>query len=459
MSRSAGSAITASPSQLGASTTTWEVPGDTSRLQLSASRSCLAEGNIPGARSRGDVAPATRHRRCIQSQSSGWRRTYISSTSVHRCVNSRTASGRVGARRLDRGLVDHTIPAAGQRQREQRDDGGPGAQGQCRQRRGGRRRPPEEIDVHRIGAGHVLVDQDPDPVPGRQQAHDPPHGPLTVDHRVAGAGPHLFQHLVKLRVVQRPRQHGHRLELEGVRDRLLLPEPEVPGAEQDARARARRPAAPGPPPPTPPAPASGRRGASCTSATRTAGSRSARTSSAPAAGAPAAIEAGTPPPGSPARSAGAPGRGRGTPARAAKPHARTRDGDMRRTADATDCTAKVLEPVPHAVPPARARPSRSASQGRQAGSMATRSGTQASGGPTHRCAARRTMSFSVVSTRSAPDRSAASPMSTDSRAEYAVMVPEAARPGQLPAGSSPGPRKNRSGLAMPATAYARDGPV
>src|SRR5205814_3261 len=35
----------------------------------------------------------SRQRRCIQSQSSGCRRTYVSSTFVHRCVNSRIASG------------------------------------------------------------------------------------------------------------------------------------------------------------------------------------------------------------------------------------------------------------------------------------------------------------------------------------------------------------------------------
>ena len=38
-------------------------------------------------------AGSSRHRRCIQSQRCGSRLTYISSTSVHRCVNSRTAPG------------------------------------------------------------------------------------------------------------------------------------------------------------------------------------------------------------------------------------------------------------------------------------------------------------------------------------------------------------------------------
>ena len=53
-----------------------------------AGHGCAA-GNMPVVTGAG----ASRHRRCIHSQSSGCRRTYISSTSVQRCVNSRTASG------------------------------------------------------------------------------------------------------------------------------------------------------------------------------------------------------------------------------------------------------------------------------------------------------------------------------------------------------------------------------
>ncbi len=52
--------------------------------------SAVAGGNIPGVPAG---SGASRQRRCIQSHCDGWRRTYISSTSVHRCVNSRTASG------------------------------------------------------------------------------------------------------------------------------------------------------------------------------------------------------------------------------------------------------------------------------------------------------------------------------------------------------------------------------
>jgi predicted amidohydrolase len=45
-----------------------------------------ADGNMPPAASPSGAL--SRHRRCIHSQNSGWRRTYISSTSVQRCVNS-----------------------------------------------------------------------------------------------------------------------------------------------------------------------------------------------------------------------------------------------------------------------------------------------------------------------------------------------------------------------------------
>jgi hypothetical protein len=36
--------------------------------------------------------------------------------------------GRIGSRRIDRMLVDETVPTVRQRQREYRDHGGPGAQ-------------------------------------------------------------------------------------------------------------------------------------------------------------------------------------------------------------------------------------------------------------------------------------------------------------------------------------------
>ena len=63
----------------------------TSSLVLRTSQSSLAPaGNMPGTSSLG---VRSRQRRCIHSQLWGWRRTYISSTSVQRCVHSRTGSG------------------------------------------------------------------------------------------------------------------------------------------------------------------------------------------------------------------------------------------------------------------------------------------------------------------------------------------------------------------------------
>jgi hypothetical protein len=50
------------------------------------------------------------------------------------------------------------------------------------------------------------------------------------------------QQVVQLRVVERPRHDGHRLELQRMRQGLLLPESEMAGAEQNALAlRERQP--------------------------------------------------------------------------------------------------------------------------------------------------------------------------------------------------------------------------
>ena len=79
---------------------------------------------------------------------------------MQRCVNSRTGVGRVGRRRLDRVLVDETVAAAGQRQREHRNHRRARAQRQRRQRRRRRRGTPEEVHVDRVGRVQVLIDQD-----------------------------------------------------------------------------------------------------------------------------------------------------------------------------------------------------------------------------------------------------------------------------------------------------------
>ena len=100
---------------------------------VTASSRLAASSARPGSRSR--------QRRCIHSQSSGSRRTYISSTSVQRCVNSRTASGESSRGGGDRLLVHEPVAAARQRQREHRNHRRAGAQRERRQRRRRRRRP------------------------------------------------------------------------------------------------------------------------------------------------------------------------------------------------------------------------------------------------------------------------------------------------------------------------------
>ena len=59
--------------------------------------------------------------------------------------------------------------------------------------------------------------------------------------RVAGARAHALEQVVQRAVVERARQHGHRLEPQRMHHRLQLPEPEVPGDEQHALALARTP--------------------------------------------------------------------------------------------------------------------------------------------------------------------------------------------------------------------------
>ena len=153
----------------------------------------------------------SRQRRCIHSQRSGWRRTYISSTSVQRCVNSRTASGESVARRRHGVLVDEPVASAGQRQREHRDHRSARPQRQRRQRGGRRGRAAEEVHVHRVGRVQMLVDQDRDATIRRQLPQHLADRALPVDHRVARARADALEHVVQMRVVERPRQHRHRL--------------------------------------------------------------------------------------------------------------------------------------------------------------------------------------------------------------------------------------------------------
>ena len=140
-------------------------------------------------------------------------------------------------------LVDHAEAAAGQRQREDRDDRRAGPQRQRRQRRRRRRRTVEEVDVDRVGGLDVLIDQDRDRLVRVERAQHAADRAAPVDHRVAGARRARARAVVQERVVERPRQHRHRLQRQRVHERVDLPEAEVPGEEQHAlalRVRARR---------------------------------------------------------------------------------------------------------------------------------------------------------------------------------------------------------------------------
>ena len=131
-------------------------------------------------------------------------------------------------------FVNHSIAAAGQRQREQWNDGRSGPNRQRRKRGRGRGRPPEKIDRHRVGARHVLIDQDADALAFREQPQRFAHRPAPIDDGIAIRRSNPFEQIVQLRIIQRPRHDGHRLELQRVRQRLLFPEPEMPGAKQHA---------------------------------------------------------------------------------------------------------------------------------------------------------------------------------------------------------------------------------
>ena len=146
----AGSAITASPSQLGASTSSRRGSG----IERVVARPAAARSPRQRRHRR------SRHRRCIHSHSSGWRRTYISSTSVHRCVNCVTASGASEAGGSHGVLVDEPVPPARQRQREDGNHRRAGPQRQRRQRGRGGRGTPEVVHVDHVGRVQVLIDQD-----------------------------------------------------------------------------------------------------------------------------------------------------------------------------------------------------------------------------------------------------------------------------------------------------------
>ena len=94
--------------------------------------------------------------------------------------------------------------------------------------------PVEEVHVDGIGRLDVLIDQDRDRLVLGERAQHAADRAAAVDHRVAGAPAHRLEQIVQQRIVERTRQHRHRLDLERVHERVDLPEPEVPGEQQHA---------------------------------------------------------------------------------------------------------------------------------------------------------------------------------------------------------------------------------
>src|SRR5689334_4166037 len=128
---------------------------------------------------------------------------------------------------LDRMLVNQTIASAAERQREHRHDWRAGAQ---RERSNGRRRRGrtfEEVDVHGVGSGDVLIDQNRDAVLVCQRSHHLADRSLSVDDRVPGARPYFLEQHIQPWVVQRPCEDADGLEPKRMGHRVEFPVTEV----------------------------------------------------------------------------------------------------------------------------------------------------------------------------------------------------------------------------------------
>jgi hypothetical protein len=138
-------------------------------------------------------------------------------------------------------LVDHTKAPARHRQRKHGNDRRAGSQRQRGQRGRCRRRPVEEVNVHGIRRLNVLIDEHGDGLVRVERTQHPSNRAAPINHRVARFHPRRLEQLMKERVVERPGEHRHGLELEGVHERIDFPITEVTGVEQDAFAvRVRR---------------------------------------------------------------------------------------------------------------------------------------------------------------------------------------------------------------------------
>ena len=142
--------------------------------------------------------------------------------------------GIVGGRRIDRMLVDHAEAAVRQRQGEYRHHRGAGTKCQRRQRGRRRCRTIEEVDVDRVDGLDVLIDEHRDAFVRFERAQHAANRAAAIDDRVAGLHPRRLEQAVQQRIVQRPRQHRHWIQRDGVHQGVDLPEPEVPREEQRA---------------------------------------------------------------------------------------------------------------------------------------------------------------------------------------------------------------------------------
>ena len=153
---------------------------------------------------------------------------------MQRCVNSPDRVLVVGSRRFDGVLVDHPESAARERQRKDGNDGRAGSQrerGQSRSRRCGTI---EEVDVDGVGRLHVLIDQERDGLVGFERAQHAPDRAAPIEHGITSRRPNGLEQIVQQRVVERPRQHRHRLDRQRVDQRVDFPEAEMSGEKQHA---------------------------------------------------------------------------------------------------------------------------------------------------------------------------------------------------------------------------------
>ncbi len=277
--------------------------------------------------------------------------------------------------------------------------------GQRRRRRGG---PVEEVHRHGVGALDVLIDQDGHALVGlRARAARAGARPAGRSRWLPVARPRALEQRVQVRIVERPRQHGHRRQDQGVGQPVQLPVAEV------ARRTASRPC---------PAASAARTRSSPSNSTRRQelGRRQRARTQQRDQRLPEVDErrardrAGTRPPSA-----------RETPRAAARPPAAGARRRPRRTSRPTSAPSRApprparRHHAPARPPPAayssrcrrpvttcssRTRDRRSSSQARNAsaGSMRHGSGTAATGTGSGRSGSSRTASFSVVSTTAAP---------------------------------------------------------